>query len=75
MEDLLRMLIDKLNKDYIPKSIIKEKIEELEQDGFCTENDLYKLNREDRYKGNCVKICKNYCVCKVLKELLGGSNE
>ena len=30
MEELLRMLIDKLNKDYIPKSRIREEIDKLE---------------------------------------------
>ena len=49
-------------KNCIPKSVIREKIEELKDDGCC---------RNKYYKGECVVICKNYITCEVLKELLG----
>lgn len=44
-------------EDYIPKSLIKEKIEE------------YKAKTDCRY---CNNSCDSYAVCKVLEELLKG---
>lgn len=49
MEDLLRILIDKLNKEYIPKSKIREEITKLEGYIEKWENDT------EKPRGQCTK--------------------
>ena len=54
--------LDYVEENYIEKSKIQAKIEELKDNGCCRGNEFY--------KGQCVTICQNYSGCMVLQELL-----
>jgi hypothetical protein len=57
---------DSIFFEYIPISVIQNKIDELKDDGCCRANEFY--------KGQCVTICKNYSGCIALQELLEERN-
>ena len=57
-----KTIMTKELREFIPKSKIKEKIEELKDNGCCRGNEFY--------KGQCVTICQNYSGCMALQELL-----
>lgn len=63
----MQQIINELRKDSIPKSVIREKIEELEKEKGSTNTSNYDFHEaiEEIYNNQI----------DILKELLGGSNE
>lgn len=74
-EVLLRILLRKMEKDYVSKDIIKTKIEELEKDRKDFKNNE-KTSTNEREKTYWHTIVKEMTFgINVLKEMVGEDNE